>query len=194
MTRRPPVNLVAARRSDLTAKRDFVRAATHRIHNAGHRVTIARVAREAQVSTSFVYNAPELLSAVREAIRDQLDSGPESHPPPATSHSLTTDLTPAREEIRDLRTERDRLRTRVQLNLGAELDTTTRQEFVDRISSLETEPATLRAQLTAAITTKSALEQQITTITEDLDGARLSLRRMMRQATPASVPAGQGLA
>ena len=87
MTRRPPVNLVAARRSDLTAKRDFVRAATHRIHNAGHRVTIARVAREAQVSTSFVYNAPELLSAVREAIRDQLDSGPESHPTPATSHS-----------------------------------------------------------------------------------------------------------
>jgi chromosome segregation ATPase len=194
MTRRPPEHLVAARRRDVNAKRDRVRAATHRIHSAGHRVTIARVAREAQVSTWFVYNTPELLSTVREAMRDQLDNGPESHPTPATSHSLTTDLTLAREEIRDLRTERDRLRTRVQLNLGAELDTTTRQEFVDRISSLETETAALRAQLTAAITTKSALEQQITTITEDLDGARLSLRRMMRQATPASITAGQGLA
>jgi len=182
-----PNHLAAARQRDVHAKRDRVIASVARLHGTGQRVTIAHVARDAQVSTWFIYNTPTLLTAVRDAMRDQLESGPRQTvetAAPVSSHSLSTDLALAREEIRDLRLERDRLRTRVQLALGADLDAITRSDFIGRIDTLETENAALRAQLSAVTAESARQAAMIDRLTEDLDGARLSLRRMMRQGAP----------
>lgn len=184
MTQPRPTHLAVARRRDIDAKRTRVHESLRRLHGSGQRLTVARIARDAQVSTWFVYNTSELITAIRDAMQDQIDNGPRPNhdtPAPVTGRSVATDLSLAREEIRDLRLQRDKLRVRLQLSLGADLDTTTREEFVARIDVLESENATVRAELATARRALAAHEKNIAQLTEDLDGARLSLRRMMRQ-------------
>jgi hypothetical protein len=82
-------------------------------------------------------------------MEDQDTNGIVAAHPSATqvsAHSVATDLAFARQEIRDLRAERDKLKRHLQLSLGAELDQVTRDQFVSRIEALEREMAALRAE------------------------------------------------
>jgi hypothetical protein len=192
-TQPAPRHLAAARRLDSDTKSNRAAQALTRLKDAGHRVTFARVAREARVSTWFLYNTPELTVAVRNAIEHQASHGIVATHAGTTlvsAPSIATDLALAREEIRDLRTERDRLKDRLRLSLGAELDAVTREELLARIADLEQDNATLRSTLDAETSRADAVTRRADQADADLSAARLSLRRMVRQENDHS-PARQ---
>src|ERR1035438_8323828 len=60
--------------------------------------------------------------------------GPHPSVPPA---SLRTDLAIARAEIRRLRADHDKLRNRLRLHLGAEIEGPERAELIARVAALE---------------------------------------------------------
>lgn len=104
---------------------------------AGQRISFAGVAREANVSTWFVYNSAEVKTAIWDAMQEQTHHGVEAAAAPrrerATPASLHTDLALAREEIQDLKRERDVLKQRVQLALARK--STTWRKSVSSIAS-----------------------------------------------------------
>lgn len=118
-------SLHEAKRADSRRKHERAHTTLRRLVDSGSRVTFARVAREADVSTWLVYNTPDLKAAIQAAIeRQQRDSiepvGTQSSS--NVSHaSLRTDLALARAEIKSLRQERDSLKKRVERVLGDEI-------------------------------------------------------------------------
>jgi len=181
-------SLTAARRKDSAAKTTRSLAAVERLHRGGHRVTFAGVAREAKVSGWFVYNQPDVRAAVDRAIADQVANGVTAASvntaERVSATSLATELAHARAEIRDLIEQRDRYRERARLALGTELEAITQQQLVDRISELETANLQLAKEATAERVRANEATDRAQRLQAELDGARLSLRRMMRdQAT-----------
>jgi hypothetical protein len=134
--------LTAARRLDSQEKRQRVQEAVNALERAGVAVTFAGVAKTARVSTWLVY---------ADGVRQHVDAGrqrqarygiadkPEPLPAPmqATPAGIRTDLAIAHQEIKSLREERDRLRSRLRLELGAELDASSRAELVGRANSIQ---------------------------------------------------------
>ena len=119
------------------------------------------VAREAQVSGWFVYNQLDVRAAV--------------------------ELAHARAEIRDLIDQRDRYRERARLALGTELEGISQQQLTDRITHLEAENLNLAREANAAQARANQATDLAQRLTAELDGARLSLRRMIRdQASGAT--------
>ena len=165
--------------------------AIQHLQQGGHRVTVARVAREARVSAWFVYNKEAVAAAVRRAIEDQEINGipsPVNAKYRLTASSANTDLAIARDELRELKEERDRLKKRLQVTLGLELDATPQGEFLDRISSLEREGARLQESLASEMARAEEAILRVGELEAELAGARLSLRRMVRQASAAVAP------
>jgi hypothetical protein len=180
--------LTAARRKDSAAKTTRSLAAVERLHRGGRRVTFAGVAREAQVSGWFVYNQPDVRAAVDRAIADQVANGVTAASvntaERVSAASLATELAHARAEIRDMIEQRDRYRERARLALGTELEAITQQQLVDRISELETANLQSANKTTAERVRANEATDRAQRLQAELDGARLSLRRMMRdQAT-----------
>ncbi|MFG2628724.1 DUF6262 family protein [Streptomyces sp. NPDC048473] len=155
---------------------------------SGRRITVTQVAREASVSTWFVYNQPQVHQAVQDGITAQRARGRQNSLIPEASQvsqaGLRTDLALAREEIKDLKKERDRLRNRVRLSLGAELEGVNRNELIERVQQIEQRNTALEQALSEARDQIAALEGQLREAEDDLTAARASLRRAMR-----SVPA-----
>lgn len=151
---------------------------------SGRRITIAQVAREASVSTWFVYNQPQVHQAVQDGITAQQTRGRQnSHAPEISQVSpagLLTDLALAREEIKDLKKERDRLRNRVRLSLGAELEGVNQHELLKRIQQIAQRNTALEQALAEARDQIAALEGQLREAEDDLTASRASLRRAMR--------------
>ncbi|MFE3328252.1 DUF6262 family protein [Streptomyces sp. NPDC059176] len=151
---------------------------------SGRRITVAQVAREASVSTWFVYNQPQVHQAVQDGISAQRNRGRQnSHTPEVSQVSpagLRTDLALAREEIKDLKKERDRLRDRVRLSLGAELEGVNQHELIERVQQIEQRNTALEQALSEARDRIAALEGQLREAEDDLTAARASLRRAMR--------------
>ncbi|WP_405898155.1 DUF6262 family protein [Streptomyces sp. NBC_00727] len=151
---------------------------------SGRRITVAQVARDASVSTWFVYNQPRVHQAVQDGITAQRTRGRQNpHAPEASQVSpagLRTDLALAREEIKDLKKERDRLRNRVSLSLGAELEGVNQHELIERVQQIEQRNTALEHALSEARDQIAALEGQLRAAEDDLTAARASLRRAMR--------------
>ncbi|MEU0655215.1 DUF6262 family protein [Streptomyces albogriseolus] len=151
---------------------------------SGRRITVAQVAREASVSTWFVYNQPQVHQAVQDGITAQRTRGRQNSHAPETSQvspaGLRTDLALAREEIKDLKKERDRLRNRVRLSLGAELEGVNQHELLERIQQIEQRNTALEQALAEARDQIAALEGQLREAEDDLTASRASLRRAMR--------------
>ncbi|WP_405751582.1 DUF6262 family protein [Streptomyces sp. NBC_00012] len=146
---------------------------------SGRRITVTQVARDAAVSTWFIYNQPPVHQAVQDGIAAQREHVvPEARQ--VSSAGLRTDLALAREEIKDLKKERDRLRNRVRLSLGAELDEVNRNELIERVQQLEQRNTTLDQELSEARDQITALEGRLREAEDDLTAARGSLRRAMR--------------
>lgn len=107
----------AARTADAAAR---ARRAITKLHNAGQPITFVSVARTAGVSTSFLYQHPDLRREIGEHRASTGTRTPTSNVGSATVESLRTKLAVAvqrnrdlAEEIAVLRTENTALRSRL---------------------------------------------------------------------------------
>ena len=96
--------------------------------------------------------------------------------------SLRTELAVARDEIRRLRAEHDKLRARLRLQLGAEIDGPDRAELIARVASLEASSRQLATERDARAAEASHAQRRTRELEDDLAAARESLRRAIRQA------------
>lgn len=176
--------LHAARVQDSAVKIDRSLKVIHDLLGSSQRITFARVAREASVSTWFVYNQLKVREAVQAAMHEQHKHKGKASPPSSTQQvspaGLHTELALAREEIKDLRKERDRLRERVRLSLGAELDDVDRRQLVVQVQQLERKNAELNRELSEARDGLITLKRKLQESEDDLTAARAALRRAMR--------------
>jgi Family of unknown function (DUF6262) len=178
--------MLAARAKDSADKRQRALAAVHALEAAGTPVTAAAVASTAGISTWLVY-ADGVREHVKAARRRQAD--PASSPPrataaggqaPLTPGSLRADLALARAEIRRLRDDNDKLRQRLRLQLGAEIDGPDRAELITRVADLESLNRQLLAERDARAAETSHAQHRIRELEDDLTAARESLRRVIK--------------
>jgi Family of unknown function (DUF6262) len=180
--------MLTARAKDSHDKRQRALAAIQALEAAGTPVTATAVATAAGVSTWLVYadGVREQLQAARrrQAGREPGPStaGPPGRGEPVTQASLRTDLAVARDEIRRLRAERDKLRTRLRLQLGAEIEGPDRAELIARAATLEASCRQLAAERDARAAEASHAQHRIRELEDELTAARESLRRAIRQA------------
>jgi hypothetical protein len=178
--------MLAARAKASHDKRQRVLAAVQALEAAGTPVTATAVAAAAGVSTWLVY-ADGVRDHVEAARRRQAEHtpAPAAPPPrgePVTQASLRTDLAVARQEIRRLRAERDKLRARLRLQLGAEIEGPDRAELIARVASLEAAIRQLAVERDGRAAEASHAQRRTRELEDDLTAARESLRRTIRQA------------
>ncbi|GGQ23564.1 DUF6262 family protein [Streptomyces mutabilis] len=177
--------LKAARERDSQAKRRRVLEVLDSLQSSGTRITFARVAKEAGVSNWLTYS-PGLREHIEAARRHQEQHGIEARidavPPQSrvSNASLKTDLALAQQQIKELREERNRLRERLRLQLGAELDCTDSSALMARLDELSRENALLTRDIQQAQADNRALHATVEGLEDDLTAARQSLRKMMR--------------
>ena len=177
--------LRAARAADSAAKRSRARDAIDTLEAAGTTVTAAAVARAARVSTWLVYT---------DGLREHLDAARRRQATPAattartatgrtppTPASLRTDLALAREEIRRLRAEHGKLRDRLRLQLGAELDGPETSALIARVAGLETLTRALTAERDARAAEAHQAQRRIRDLEDDLTAARETLRKVIKE-------------
>lgn len=179
--------MLTARAKASHDKRQRVLTAVQALEAAGTPVTATAVATAAGVSTWLVY-ADGVREHVEAARRRQADRepGPSTAAPPGRGEpvsqaSLRTDLAIARDEIRRLRAERDKLRARLRLQLGAEIEGPDRAELIARVASLETASRQLAAERDTRAAEASHAQRRIRELEDDLTAARESLRSVIRQ-------------
>jgi hypothetical protein len=180
--------LRAARAKDSADKRRRALAAVHDLEAAGAPVTVSAVAKVAGVSAWLVYadGVREHLDAARrrQAEPDRTSTAgaaPAGKPAPVSPASLRTDLALARDEIRRLRGEQDKLRRRLRLQLGAEIDGPDRAELIARVADLESLTRQLLGERDARATEADHAQRRIQELEDDLSAARESLRRVIKE-------------
>ena len=180
--------MLAARARASQDKRQRAMDAVQALEAAGIPVTATAVAAAAQVSVWLTYAdgvRDHVEAAQRRQAEHQPGPGPVAPPrcgPPATQSSLRTDLAIARNEIRRLRTEHDKLRSRLRLQLGAEIEGPDRAKLIARVADLEAATRQLAAERDARAAEASHAQRQVRELQDDLTAARESLRRAIRQA------------
>jgi chromosome segregation ATPase len=178
-----------AKRADSRRKHDRAIATVKRLVDSGSRVSFARVAREANISTWLVYNSADLKTTIQTAIDHQNTEGLTQTPArPATAASnasLMTDLALARAEIKSLKQERDTLRKRIERVLGDEIREVDRGQLVERINELEHLLRTAHTDLADCTKTVAALTGQTQELTEQLDAVRILNQQLIRQSNGA---------
>lgn len=175
--------LVATRRRAAAEKQARALAIVERLLARGEHVSFVDVHRAAGVSTWFVYNNPAVRNAIERAIRHQRALPAAGRTTSADDRSLPglrTELAHARCEIRDLRDERDRLRTRLRRDLGDHVDALTKRDVLERVRALELETEQLRSTLRAATDELATKTRDLDQALADLEGTRLAIRQMMR--------------
>ena len=177
--------LRAARAKDSDHKRRRVLTAIEAMEATGSPITFTAVAAAAGVSRWLVYS---------EGVREQVETarrrqGDHGTPRPSSAHldtqrstpaSLRTDLAVAREEIRRLRTERDKLVQRMRLQLGAEIEGADRAQLIARVADLETVNRRLVAERDARAAEADTGRGRVRELEDELTAARESLRRTIR--------------
>lgn len=181
--------LRAARAKDSHDKRRRVLAVLQALENDGTTITAAAVATAAGVSTWLVYadGIREHLDAARcrqagqagQALTPVNPSTPENRAS-ITPASLRTDLAIARDQIRLLRTERDKLLGRLRLHLGAEIEGPERAELITRVANLEAAGRQLAADRDARTAEANQAQRHIQELEDDLAAARDSLRQVIK--------------
>jgi hypothetical protein len=179
--------LRAARAAESTTKRSRALSAIETLEAAGGPITAAAVAKTAGVSTWLVY-ADGVREAFHAARARRSDHNPSPAPAtpvrrePITEDSLRTDLAIAHGEIHRLRAEHDKLRKRLRLQLGAEIEAPDHAELITRVASLEATNRKLIAERDARATEADLAQRRVTELEDELTAARESLRRSIRQA------------
>jgi len=178
--------LKAARAKDSNDKRRRVLHTLKTMETAGQPITAAAVATAAGVSTWLVYadGIREHLDAARHRQAADGDppaaAGTHTVQQPVTSAGLRTDLAVARHEIHRLRTDLDKLRSRLRLQLGAEIEQPDRAELIARVAALETANREYLAERDARATQADTAQRRVEQLEDDLTAARESLRRVIR--------------
>jgi len=179
--------MLAARAKASHGKRQRALAAVRDLEAAGTPVTATAVATAAGVSTWLVHadGVREHLEAAQRRQADRQPGPSTAAPPgrgePASQASLRTSLAVARDEIRRLRDERDKLRARLRLQLGAEIEGPGRAEPIARVASLQAASRQLAAERDARAAEASHAQRRIRELEDELTAARESLRRAIRQ-------------
>lgn len=140
-----------ARAQETARKRQDVLDTLRAMTGNGVRVTFDLVARQARVSRQFLYSDPELRAAVEHA-RSRPPSTP-LHDHTGDADGLRTDLLLAREEIKRLRSENAKLKTKlIQHVASSQLasDDEALRELTARNAELARETSSLRRQLATA--------------------------------------------
>lgn len=187
-TDRRTERLVANRRAAAAEKQAHTLATIERMLERGARISFVEVQRTAGVSTWFVYNNPTIRLAVESAIRAQHDRQAVEATKPLDDRTLAglrAELANARVEIRDLREERDRLRLRLQRDLGDQVDARSKRELLERLRVLEQENSQLQDTLRTTTTEFASMKLERDTAVADLEGTQLALRQTMRHVTTA---------
>jgi len=181
--------LKAARAKASNDKRRRVLQILKAMETDGQPITAAAVAAAAGVSTWLVYadGIREHLDAARTRQRQATDDDPPvatgtrtGHQPPATAASLRADLAVARHEIHRLRTDLDKLRGRLRLQLGAEIEQPDRAELIARVAALEAANRQFLAERDASAAQADTAQRRAEQLEDDLTAARESLRRVIR--------------
>jgi hypothetical protein len=178
--------LRAARAKDSQDKRRRALAAVQALESAGVPITAAAVATAAGVSTWLVYadGIREHLDAARGRQANHSDppllAAHQGTQPSATPASLRTDLAVARAEIRRLRADHYKLRNRLPLHLGAEIEGPQRAELIARVATLETCNRQLVADRDARAVEAQQAQRAVQELEDELTAARESLRRVIR--------------
>jgi hypothetical protein len=147
--------LKAARAKDSELKRRRALAALEALEATGASITFTAVAKAAGVSTWLVY---------AEGIRD---------------------LAIARDQIKTLRAERDKLQQRLRLQLGAELEAPDRAHLTARVADLETINRRLVAERDARAIEADTADRRVAELEDELSAARESLRRVIKSQNRA---------
>ena len=179
--------LKAARAKDSNDKRRRVLQTVKAMESAGQPITAAAVATAAGVSTWLVYadGIREHLDAARTRQRQTVDGDPASADPrtgqqPVTAAGLRTDLAVARHEIHRLRTDLDKPRGRLRLQLGAEIEQPDRAELITRVAALEAANRQFLAERDARTAQADTAQRRVEQLEDELTAARESLRRVIR--------------
>lgn len=175
--------LIAKRRQAAAEKQTHTLETVERLLARQERVTFVDVQRAAGVSTWFVYNNAAVRRAIEDGMREQRDEQASTTVKTTDDRNiqgLRSELADARAEIRDLRAERERLRLRLQRNLGEQIDATSKRDLLERLRLLEGENEQLQKTLLTASSEHAAARRELEQSQSELDGARLALRQMMR--------------
>ncbi|MGW3739866.1 hypothetical protein ACWD62_04460 [Streptomyces sp. NPDC005146] len=181
-----PATLAQARRQHSLDKRERALTALTVLERDGERITHTAVARAANVSTWLTYadGICEHIDAARERQARTPPTAPDPRAP-LTPAGLRAELETARQEIKNLRQERDRLRSAIQQQLGQQLDALTTPDLVGRVDELTRHNHQLADQLQQATEESTTLRARATSLEQDLAAARTSLRRMIRTENTA---------
>jgi hypothetical protein len=177
--------LKAARATDSKLKRRRALAALEALEASGAAMTFTAVAKAAGVSTWLVYagGIREHIDAARHRQSNhhrRTDTPTASSTQPATLASLRADLAIAREQIKTLRTERDKLQQRLRLQLGAELEAPDRAHLTARVADLETVNRQLVAERDSRVIEAQTAKGRVSELEDELSAARESLRRVIK--------------
>jgi hypothetical protein len=176
--------LKAARARDSELKRRRALAALEAMEASGASITFTAVANAAGVSTWLVY-AQGIREHIDAARRRQANEGPAPTPTPTGKHSMTpaslrTDLAIARDQIKTLRAERDKLQQRLRLQLGAEIEAPDRAHLTARVADLEALNRQLVAERDARKFESDTAMRRVAELEDELSAARESLRRVIK--------------
>ncbi|MBA2811557.1 hypothetical protein E0500_030580 [Streptomyces sp. KM273126] len=175
-----PHTLAQARRRVSLDKRQRVLTALTALEQQGKRITHAAVARTAGVSTWLTY-AEGIREHIQAAQQRQHPTAPSPAHTRSTSATLRTELELARQEIRTLREDRDRMRQAVQHQLGQQLDALDTRNLTARVEELARTNQRLEDSLQQATDDNHQLLARVRSLETDLAAARTSLRRMIRE-------------
>ena len=184
-------NLIEAKRADSRAKQQRVTTTLARLCESGSRISFARLAREANVSTWLLYNTAELKTAIHDAIERQNREGRSlatAHTTTSVTHtSLGTDLALARAEIVSLKKDRDTLRKRIERVIGSEISKVDHHRLTERITELEQLLTTARTDLAEATRTVTRLTAANEELAEQLDAVRILNHKLIRQTNNTEI-------
>ncbi len=174
--------LAAARARDSHDKRQRALAALQTLETAGATITFPAVAKAAAVSIWLLYSpgVREHIEAARQRQTAQAITPSAIPQPPAAPAGLRADLALARQEIKQLRAERDKLHHRLRLQLGAEIHGPQHTDLITRVADLETANRQLIAERDARTAEAASALRRVQDLEDDLTAARESLRRMIR--------------
>jgi hypothetical protein len=174
--------LKAAREKDSQDKRRRALEAVAALEASSASITFPAVAKAAGVSTWLVYTEGirEHVDAARRRQADHPSVAAVPDRQRAAPASLRTDLAVAREEIRRLRAERDKLRGRLRLHLGAEIDGPDRAQLIARVTELEAVNRQVVAERDARAAEFDGARRRVVELEDELTAVRESLRRVIR--------------
>lgn len=186
--------LKAARAKDSELKRQRVMTTLEAMEASGASITFTGVANASGVSTWLVYaqGIREHIDAARS--RQTNDSSAPARFPgehTITPASLRTDLAIARDQIKMLRAERDKLQQRLRLQLGAEIEAPDRVHLTARVADLEALNRRLVAERDARSIEIATAKRQVAELEDELNAARESLRRVIKSQNRTQHGSGQ---